>query len=52
MTCANACCCLTTATTNCPEAAMKLPADGHESCPVAVMGSARHDVVCLAASRG
>jgi hypothetical protein len=29
---------------------MKLPAGGHESCPLAVMGSARHFVVCLAAS--
>ena len=43
---------VTAATRNCPEAATKLPAGGHESCPVAVMGSARHDVVCLAASRG
>jgi hypothetical protein len=43
---------LTAATRNCPEAVMELPAGGHESCPLAVMGSARHDVVCLAASRG
>ena len=43
---------LTTATTNCPETATKLPAGGHENCPLTVMGSARHEVVCLAASRG
>ena len=30
---------LTTATTNCPEAATKLPAGGHENCPLTVMGS-------------
>lgn len=28
---------------------MRLPGGGHESCPVAVMRSARHVVVCLAA---
>ncbi len=28
------------------------PGGGHESCPLAVMGSPRHDVVCLAACRG
>ena len=43
---------LTAATRNCPETATKLPAGGHEKCPVAAMRSARHDVVCLAASRG
>jgi hypothetical protein len=43
---------VTAATRNCPETATKLPAGGHENCPLAVMGSARHDVVCLAASRG
>ncbi|MBB3044228.1 hypothetical protein FHU40_004065 [Nocardioides soli] len=36
----------------CPETATKLPAGGHETCPVAVMGSARHDVVCLTGSDG
>lgn len=40
---------MSTATRNCPETASKLPAGGHENCPLAVMGSARHDVVCLAA---
>lgn len=40
------------ATRNCPETATKLPAGGHENCPLTVMGSARHDVVCLAAFRG
>lgn len=40
------------ATRNCPETATKLPAGGHENCPLTVMGSARHDVVCLAALRG
>jgi hypothetical protein len=39
-------------TRNCPETATKLPAGGHENCPLTVMGSARHDVVCLAAVRG
>ena len=43
---------LTAATRNCPETATKLPAGGHERCPVAAMRSARHDVVCLTASRG
>ncbi len=38
------------ATGCCPETATKLPAGGHENCPLMVMGSARHDVVCLAAS--
>jgi hypothetical protein len=33
-------------------AATKLPGGGHENCPLAVMGSARHDVVYLAAVRG
>ena len=37
---------------NCPETATKLPAGGHENCPLTVMGSARHDVVCLAVLRG
>jgi hypothetical protein len=37
---------------NCPETATKLPAGGHETCPLTVMGSARHDVVCLACLRG
>ncbi|XGU22001.1 hypothetical protein ACETU7_06460 [Rhodococcus sp. 3Y1] len=36
----------------CPETATKLPAGGHETRPVAVMGSARHDVVCLTGSDG
>ena len=45
-------CHVTAATRNCPETATKLPAGGHEKCPVAAMRSARHDVVCLAASRG
>jgi len=40
------------ATRNCPETATKLPAGGHENCPLTVTGSARHDVVCLAALRG
>ena len=40
------------ATRNCPETATRLPAGGHENCPLAVMGSARHDVVCLTALRG
>ena len=39
-------------TRNCPETAMKLPAGGHEFCPLTVMGSARHDVVCLTVLRG
>ena len=43
---------MSAATRNCPEAATKLPAGGHENCPVAAMRSARHDVVCLTASRG
>ena len=43
---------LSAATRNCPETATKLPAGGHENCPLTVMGSARHDVVCLAAFRG
>ena len=43
---------LTADTTNCPETAMKLPGGGHENCPLTVMRSARHDSVCLAASRG
>jgi hypothetical protein len=29
------------ATKNCPVTATKVPAGGHENCPVAVMGSAR-----------
>jgi hypothetical protein len=33
---------LTAVTRNCPEMAMKLPAGGHENCPVAAMRSARH----------
>jgi hypothetical protein len=40
------------ATRKFPETATKLPAGGHENCPLTVMGSARHDVVCLAAFRG
>jgi hypothetical protein len=43
---------LSAATKKCPETATKLPAGGHENCPLTVMGSARHDVVYLAASRG
>ena len=43
---------MSAATRNCPEAATKLPAGGHENCPLVAMRSARHDVVCLAASRG
>ncbi len=43
---------MSAATRNCPETATKLPAGGHENCPLAAMGSARHDVVCLAAVRG
>ncbi len=43
---------VTAATGNCPEAAMKLPGGGRESCPLAVVRSARHEFVCLAASRG
>ena len=43
---------VTADTRNCPETAMKLPGGGHENCPLTVMGSARHFVVCLAASRG
>ena len=31
---------------------MELPVGGHENCPLTVMGSARHVVVALAASRG
>jgi hypothetical protein len=43
---------LSAATRNCPETATKLPAGGRENCPLTVMGSARHDVVCLADLRG
>ena len=43
---------LTADTTNCPETATKLPGGGHENCPLTAMRSARHDSVCLAASRG
>jgi integrase len=43
---------VTADTTNCPETATKLPGGGHENCPRTVMRSARHDSVCLAASRG
>ena len=43
---------LSAATRNCPETATKLPGGGHENCPLTVMGSARHDVVCLAVLRG
>jgi len=43
---------LTAATGDCPETATKLPADGHENCPLTVKGSARHFVLCLAALRG
>jgi hypothetical protein len=43
---------LTADTRNCPETAMKLPGGGHENCPLTDMRSARHDSVCLAASRG
>ncbi len=40
------------ATRNCPETATKLPGGGHENCPLTVMGSARHDVVCLTGYHG
>lgn len=43
---------MTAATRKFPETATKLPAGGHENCPLTVMGAARHDVVCLTASRG
>jgi hypothetical protein len=43
---------VTADTRNCPETATKLPGGGHENCPLAVMRSARHESVCLAASRG
>jgi hypothetical protein len=43
---------LTADTANCPETATKLPGGGHENCPLTAMRSARHDSVCLAASRG
>lgn len=43
---------MTAAARNCPETATKVPAGGHENCPLAAMRSARHVVVCLAASRG
>jgi hypothetical protein len=43
---------VTAATRNCPETATKLPGSGRESCPLTVMRSARHEFVCLAASRG
>jgi len=43
---------MTADTRNFPETAMKLLGGGHENCPLVVMRSARHDVVCLAASRG
>ena len=43
---------VTADTRNCPETATKLPGGGHETCPLAVMRSARHESVCLAASRG
>ena len=43
---------LTAAAGDCPETATKLPGGGHESCPLAVMRSARHEFVCLTASRG
>ena len=43
---------MTADTRNCPETAMKLPGGGHETCPLTVMRSARHDSVCLAASSG
>jgi len=43
---------LTAAAGDCPETATKLPGGGHEGCPLAVMRSARHEFVCLTASRG
>jgi hypothetical protein len=43
---------MTAATRNCPEAAIWLPGGGRESCPLTVMGSARHEFVGLAASGG
>jgi hypothetical protein len=43
---------MSAATRNCPETATKLPAGGHENCPLTVMGSARHDVVRLTVLRG
>jgi hypothetical protein len=43
---------VTADTRNCPETATKLPGGGHENCPLAVVRSARHESVCLAASRG
>jgi len=35
---------MTAATGNCPETAIWLPGGGHESCPLTVMGSARHEI--------
>ncbi len=43
---------MTADTRNCPETATKLPGGGHDKCPLAAMRSARHDSVCLTASRG
>jgi len=43
---------VTADTRNCPETAMKVPGGGHEDSPLTVMRSARHDSVCLTASRG
>lgn len=40
------------ATRNCPTTATKPSVGGHVNCPLTVMGSARHDVVCLTALRG
>ncbi|MGH3446613.1 MAG: hypothetical protein ACRDP4_03210, partial [Nocardioidaceae bacterium] len=40
------------ATGDCPETATMVPAGGHGKCPLMVVGSARHDVVCLAVVRG
>jgi len=35
---------VTAATGDCPETAIWLPGGGHERCPLAVMGSARHEI--------
>ena len=43
---------VTAATGCCPWAVMKVPVGGHENCPLMVTGSARHDLVCLAACGG
>ena len=41
---------VTTATRYYPVTVMWLPAGGHENCPVAATGFARHDIRCLTAS--